>query len=339
MIKISGKIKENYMKKLLMVLLSIMVIFSCTKRVENTLSEEVTSEINSIAAEPYFERYNQMRLPSGEPTVLHDGRGDLSEALNSYNNSIFEFAGLFSSNALKILLGEVDLLSGRYSNLDIFSLAQLDNRNLRLLRNMVYARHGYIFNSPDLISYFRRFEWYNPRLNNVDNLLTDVDRFNIQAIQAFENMNENSQNIILSNTIGVWQTSPAMASGWSDRFVFHPANRLEFYFSQMRHVSLIFGTNGSYTIRGNVLIYSVTQMYIIMNNSEIIYIFFGHQWEDTTLNIITFERPIVFKFPITNIETRSWTYDDSDEIIFSRETITIGGRDFFKMRDDVNDKF
>jgi hypothetical protein len=274
--------------------------------------------------------FNAMRLFSQDFTVFHDRRGDLSRVLYFYNDSISEFASLFSSNALKILMGNVDLLDSRYSYLDIFSLAQLDSRNLRLLRNMVYARHGYKFNSEDLVSYFSRFDWYNPKFSNVDDLLTDVDTYNIRAIQAFENMNENSRNIVLNNPAGFWHDSPVVAADYGERFIIHPNNRLEFYFSSMQNMPIASRLNGSYTIKGNVLIYSVTEIYIVMNNSEIEEYPWGHSWENETGNKLTLEKPIIFRFPVSNIETRTWGSD------FSRETITIGGKDFFKFSDDVN---
>jgi hypothetical protein len=273
---------------------------------------------------------NAMGLFSQEFTIFQGGRGDLNRVLNFYNGSISEFSGIFSSNALKILMGDADLLGGGYSRLDIFSLAQFDSRNLRLLRNMVYARHGYKFNSSDLTLYFSRFDWYNPRFDNVDDLLTDVDKYNIQAIQAFESRNENSRNIVLNNPVGFWHDSPAVASGYGERFIIHPNNRLEFYFSQMQNMPIASRLNGSYTIKGNVLIYSVTEIYIVMNNSQIMEYPWGYSWEDETENKLTLEKPIMFKFPVSNVWTRTWGSD------FSRETITIGGRDFFKFSDDVN---
>ena len=203
-------------------------------------------------------------------SVFHSGDvGDLSDVLRFHNESINEFASIFSSNNLRILLGEVDILNSRWVQLDIFSLSQLDNRSLRLLRNMIYARHGLRFNSQDLITFFSRFNWYNPRLNNVDNLLTDVDKYHIQMIQSFEGRNENLPNIVLNNPTGFWHDSPAVAAGYGERLIIHSNNRLEYHFSQMQNMPLVSHLNGSYVIRGNVLIYTVTEIYFFMNNSDI----------------------------------------------------------------------
>jgi hypothetical protein len=214
--------------------------------------------------------------------------------------------------------------------LDIFSLSQLDNRSLRLLRNMIYARHGYRFSSPDLTAFFSRFDWYNPRFDNVDRFLTDADKFRIQMIQSFENRNENLPNVVLNNSTGFWHDSPAVAASYGERFIIHPNNRLEFYFSSMQNMPIASRLNGSYEIKGNVLIYSVTEIYFVMNNADIRGYSWGDSWVNSTGNKLTLERPLVYKFPISNITTRIWSGG------FSLETLTIGGREFFKFSDDVN---
>ncbi|MDR2730664.1 MAG: YARHG domain-containing protein [Treponema sp.] len=262
-------------------------------------------------------------------SVFHGEEGSLNEILRSYNGSVSEFAGIFSSKALKILLGEVDILNSRYLELDIFSLSRLDNHGLRLLRNMIYARHGYRFSSPDLTAFFSRFDWYNPMYNDVERFLTNIDKRHIQIIQSFENRNENLPSIVLNKPAGFWHDSPAVAAGYGERFIFHPNNRLEFYFSQMRNIPIASRLDGSYVIKGNVLIYSVTEIYFVMNNADIRRDPGGYSWDSSTGNKLTLERPLVYKFPVSNITTRVFSSERS------LEALTIGGRDFYKFSDDV----
>ena len=264
-------------------------------------------------------------------SVFHGkSNDDFNEILRSYDGSIAEFVSIFSSNALRVLLGEVEILNSRYVGLDIFSVAQLDNRGLRLLRNMVYARHGYRFNSQDLTWFFGHFKWYSARFDNVDRFLTDIDRYHIKMIQLFEDRNENLPNIVLNNPTGFWHELPAVGTGYGEIFIIHPDNRLEFYFSSMQNMPIASRLNGSYEIRGNVLIYSVTEIYFVMNNADIRIYSWGYSWDNETGNKLTLEDPLVYKFPVLNITTTSWS-DGS-----SRETLTIGGKEFFKFSDDVN---
>jgi Ca-activated chloride channel family protein len=65
-------------------------------------------------------------------------------------------------------------------------LAGLSTEQLRILRNVPYARHGYPFKSPELSSYFGRLAWYHvdPRFDNAR--LTTVDENNVALVRSCE---------------------------------------------------------------------------------------------------------------------------------------------------------
>ncbi len=67
------------------------------------------------------------------------------------------------------------------SDLDRFSL-----EDLRLLRNAIFAKHGYIFSNPKLSKYFQKYQWYIPTSNNVYDELTVTEKRNIQIIKNRE---------------------------------------------------------------------------------------------------------------------------------------------------------
>jgi serine/threonine-protein kinase len=80
---------------------------------------------------------------------------------------------------------EQKILAGQpVSAADLTGLPKL---RLRLLRNTVYARHGRIFDSPELRVYFARQSWYQPRPDYKDTLLTATDKTNVETILALEN--------------------------------------------------------------------------------------------------------------------------------------------------------
>lgn len=66
-------------------------------------------------------------------------------------------------------------------------LLNLTIPELRIERNLIFAKHGYQFKSSDLKQYFSQFDWYNPQYENVDDMLTDVDKQNIDLIKQYEN--------------------------------------------------------------------------------------------------------------------------------------------------------
>ncbi len=58
--------------------------------------------------------------------------------------------------------------------------------DLRILRNMVYARHGYTFKSNLLGDYFEGYEWYEPDDGYTRKRLRRVDWRNVRLIKSVE---------------------------------------------------------------------------------------------------------------------------------------------------------
>lgn len=58
---------------------------------------------------------------------------------------------------------------------------------LSVMRNEIYARHGYIFTSNQSIKqHFESKSWYEPRYYNVDNRLSKVEKWNANYIKSYE---------------------------------------------------------------------------------------------------------------------------------------------------------
>jgi hypothetical protein len=73
-------------------------------------------------------------------------------------------------------------------------LGALSPGELELMRNEIYARHGWIFRRPELRNYFESQPWYRPRSDNAYNSnqqveaeLTPIERRNLQIIISREN--------------------------------------------------------------------------------------------------------------------------------------------------------
>ncbi len=62
---------------------------------------------------------------------------------------------------------------------------------LRIVRNEIFARYGYIFKSQDLKDYFLKQEWYKPIFRNVNRYITDIEKQNIDSIKKYEGLNPN----------------------------------------------------------------------------------------------------------------------------------------------------
>lgn len=67
----------------------------------------------------------------------------------------------------------------------------LSKEQLRIARNEIYAAHGRIFTSQDLIDYFNSKPWYQgtiPSDQFDDSVLTEIQKANIRTIQSYEEL-------------------------------------------------------------------------------------------------------------------------------------------------------
>ena len=68
-----------------------------------------------------------------------------------------------------------------------FSYVQLEHlsiEDLDVMRNEIYAAHGYKFKSQKWQDYFSKKAWYRPKADNVDAALSEIEKHNIKVILA-----------------------------------------------------------------------------------------------------------------------------------------------------------
>lgn len=62
---------------------------------------------------------------------------------------------------------------------------------LRILRNEFYARKGYLFQSTDLLQYFKKQTWYKPKYSDLDSIrLSTIEKQIIDSIAVYETKNK-----------------------------------------------------------------------------------------------------------------------------------------------------
>ena len=59
-------------------------------------------------------------------------------------------------------------------------------QNLQIMRNEIFARHGYKFKTKDMADFFSTKAWYTPQYDDVTSRLTEIERINISLIQELE---------------------------------------------------------------------------------------------------------------------------------------------------------
>jgi hypothetical protein len=59
--------------------------------------------------------------------------------------------------------------------------------DLFVLRNAIYARHGYSFKNQQLRAYFDQQPWYIPISTDIKSELTPIEKQNIALLMRYEN--------------------------------------------------------------------------------------------------------------------------------------------------------
>ena len=73
-----------------------------------------------------------------------------------------------------------------YSEATPSDLSGKSKGELRIMRNYIYARHGYKFKSTDLQQYFSQYGWYTPLYSDVSSQLNKIEKYNVALIQRYE---------------------------------------------------------------------------------------------------------------------------------------------------------
>lgn len=107
--------------------------------------------------------------------VNEDGKTDTT--VNDYYRTASE--NVYTLNASKNKLKEADLKN----------LKKLD---LEIIRNTIFARHGYSFKKKSVRQFFDQVDWYVPMNNNVDGDLTQLEKDNIVLLKKFEKYAEDN---------------------------------------------------------------------------------------------------------------------------------------------------
>ena len=134
-----------------------------TEEIKPNSEEENTETENDIADETPEEQEIET-----EGTFSDKGS---TEEIDYTNEDIEKDAFLFPSDSVLITEGELE---------------KLDDKTVELIKNEIYARHGYIFTNRALKKYFESFNWYEPNEEYSPNLLNPTEKANLKTIKKFQ---------------------------------------------------------------------------------------------------------------------------------------------------------
>jgi hypothetical protein len=140
------------------------------------------NEIVAEAEEPGDDQYDGMfvfrfssmdrNLLTGEWTPFNKGKGQKAFELERRNFVYRKNVGYYPQASTRYLT-ESDV-------------ENMSKDELKIMRNEIFARHGYCFKKKDLREVFEVFDWYVPATASIVEDLTDIEKKNIQLIKRYE---------------------------------------------------------------------------------------------------------------------------------------------------------
>ena len=125
---------------------------------------------------------------------------------NSINDTYVN--NLENEGEVKNIDTEISFNNFEWLSNHLLTEADISDKNmeeLRIMRNAIFARHGYKFNSPDLLEYFESFVWYEPKYSDVSNSLSSIEKENVAFIQKYEKRCPDSSPTSLLNIPNIQQ--------------------------------------------------------------------------------------------------------------------------------------
>lgn len=124
--------------------------------------------------------------------VIYDNGQEKIKGLKVFNS----WSGLAENGGYEIgtkSYSVTDYFSGKFTQASLRQLRaeelrKMSKSDLKLIRNEIFARYGFIFKSGgEMNLYFKKQDWYTAQHDNVDKFLTDLEKENIKLIQQIEN--------------------------------------------------------------------------------------------------------------------------------------------------------
>jgi len=146
----------------------------------------------------YFYDFVQGKFEKRNPElfVIRGDKVTILDSQNGYAN--IKYSTKNGANVTGWLL-EADLngvnstgiIPGRFPEASVRLLSEGDfsaisKEDLKVMRNEIFARHGFVFKTPEMKSYFATQSWYHGQYDDVTPMLSSIEKQNIALIKKHE---------------------------------------------------------------------------------------------------------------------------------------------------------
>jgi hypothetical protein len=196
--------------------------------------------------------------------------------------------------------------------------------DLKIIRNEIFARHGYIFKDYELRNYFSQQAWYKPEFEDVTEKLTEIEKRNIINLKRFEEFlsrHTEKERLQIHTVVGKWNAKEGFLSdqGW-DSFYLDIDGRMSrnFWFGSkfqkytIDKTKIEVGHDGTWDICGDTIFFTI-QTRVVDKIKK---------WKKDDIDGWTYPQPekrITVK--VSPIEKEKLVINKIDTVIFKRKTI------------------
>lgn len=128
--------------------------------------------------------YNPNFMLDEDTTDLIDWNTS-KEIKNSYKNEETGKTETYTDSQNRIGTEAIFKINGSKDELTEKELKNLRKLDLEIIKNAIYARHGYSFKKQTFRSFFEQTDWYIPVSNDVESDLTPLEKSNIAMLTRF----------------------------------------------------------------------------------------------------------------------------------------------------------
>lgn len=107
------------------------------------------------------------------------------EFVEKYTNESTGKTESYTTQKNRIASDAVFTLNGSKQKLTESELKNLRKLDLEIIKNSIFARHGYAFKKPTYRHFFEQTQWYIPVSDNVDNNLSPMEKENVALLNRF----------------------------------------------------------------------------------------------------------------------------------------------------------
>jgi YARHG domain len=147
----------------------------------NSKKKEVTKREYKLVKQEFV--YNpKLMLPEDAEYIDYYATKTISEEYTNDDGTV----ETFSEEAYRTASSVISTLNASTTLLKEKDVKNLKKLELEIIRNTIFARHGYTFKKKTYRQFFDPVAWYVPISGDVSNELTDVEKDNITLLKRFE---------------------------------------------------------------------------------------------------------------------------------------------------------